>query len=62
MTSASGSCAFGVPMPCAHGSGYLLMTPQLAGISRAELGPQAGNLIAEQRLIATAIEFLMRGF
>ena len=44
------------------GVGYLLMTPQLAGISRAELGPQTGSLIGEQRAITTAIEFLMRGF
>jgi toxin CcdB len=41
---------------------YLLMTPQLAGISRAELGQHAGTLIGEERTIVTALEFLLRGF
>jgi toxin CcdB len=54
--------AYLMPMVNLDGVGYLLMTPQLAGISRAELGPQAGNLIREERLITTAVEFLMRGF
>lgn len=45
-----------------NGAGYLLMTPQLAGISRAELGPHAGSLLSEERAITTAIEFLVRGF
>lgn len=54
--------AYLTPMVNFDGVGYLLMTPQLAGISRAELGPQAGNLVAEERLIATAIEFLTKGF
>jgi toxin CcdB len=44
------------------GLGYLLIAPQLAGISRAELGPRVGTLIGEERTITTAIEFLMRGF
>jgi len=44
------------------GTGYLLMTPQLAGISRAELGPEAGTLANQDRTIAGAVDFLLRGF
>jgi toxin CcdB len=44
------------------GERYLLMTPQLAGINRAELGPQAGNLGEERQAILAAIDFLLTGF
>ncbi len=44
------------------GEAYLLMTPQLAGIELAALGPQAGSLADQQRAIFTAIDFLVRGF
>ena len=40
---------------------YVLMTPQLAGIARAELGPHAGSLAHERRPIATALELLLQG-
>ena len=41
---------------------YVLMTPQLAGIARAELGPHAGSVAEHANAIATAVEFLVRGF
>jgi toxin CcdB len=44
------------------GVSYLLLTPQLAGISRAEIGEVAGNVVNQERTIATAVEFLLRGF
>jgi toxin CcdB len=50
------------PMVSFDGAGYLLLTPQLAGISQAELGPHAGSLANQERVIAGALDFLMRGF
>ena len=54
--------AYLTPMVTFDGAAYLLMTPQLAGISRAELGPHAGSVADQERVIATAIGFLVRGF
>jgi toxin CcdB len=54
--------AYLAPTVVFDGVGYLLMTPQLAGISRAELGPEAGSLANQERTIATAVDFLLRGF
>ena len=45
-----------------NGDRYLLMTPQLAGIGRAELGPHAGTLAEERQTILAAIDFLLTGF
>ena len=44
------------------GETYLLMTPQLAGIDRADLGPQAGDVGDQRQAILSAVEFLTRGF
>lgn len=44
------------------GASYLLMTPQVAGISRAEIGAQAGSVANQERAITTAVDFLLRGF
>jgi toxin CcdB len=44
------------------GDRYLLMTPQLAGIGRAELGSHAGTLVDERQTILAAIDFLLTGF
>lgn len=44
------------------GDRYLLMTPQLAGIGRTELGPHAGTLVDERQTILAAIDFLLTGF
>lgn len=50
------------PLITFQGRTYALLTPQLAGISRDELGPQAGSLADQERAISTAIDFLLRGF
>lgn len=51
-----------IPTVAFLGKPYALVTPQLAGISRSELGAQAGSLADQERVISTAIEFLLRGF
>lgn len=45
-----------------NGDRYVLMTPQLAGIGRTELGPHAGTLVDERQTILAAINFLLTGF
>jgi len=45
-----------------EGERYVLMTPQLAGMARADLGAQAGSLESEQRAILAAVDFLISGF
>lgn len=45
-----------------EGDQYVLMTPQLAGISRAELGSLAGSLSEEREAILEAPDFLLTGF
>jgi toxin CcdB len=45
-----------------NGDRYVLMTPQLAGIGRAELGPYAGTLVDERQTILAAADFLLTGF
>jgi toxin CcdB len=44
------------------GDTYVAMTPQLAGIARAELGPLAGSLASERDTILAALDFLVTGF
>ena len=41
---------------------YVLMTPQLAGIARRELGTPVGSLADQGSAISGAVEFLLRGF
>lgn len=41
---------------------YVLMTPQLAGIARTELGPTAGTLAPQRDAIIAAMDFLILGF
>jgi toxin CcdB len=41
---------------------YVLMTPQLAGVARTDLGPSAGSLIDQRLVIVAAIDFLLMGF
>jgi toxin CcdB len=45
-----------------EGKAYLLMTPQLTGLSRVALGPMRGTLAAHAREISTATDMLLRGF
>jgi toxin CcdB len=44
------------------GDKYILMTPQLAGINRAGLGPLAGNLAEERQVILAPVNFLITVF
>ena len=45
-----------------NGERYVLMTPQLAGIGRGELGPHAGSLAGDRPTILAALDFLLTGF
>jgi toxin CcdB len=45
-----------------EGEAYILMTPQLAGVARSELGPPAGNLAGRRDTIVAAMDFLLSGF
>jgi|SRR4029077_9582978 toxin CcdB len=45
-----------------EGKAYVLMTPQLTGLSRVALGPSRGTLAAHAREISTATDILFRGF
>jgi hypothetical protein len=38
------------------------MTPQLAGVARADLGEAVGNLSGQPQDILAALEFLLTGF
>jgi toxin CcdB len=51
-----------IPEVSFNGDRYLLVTPQLAGIGRAELGPHAGTLAEERQTILAAVDFLLTGF
>jgi toxin CcdB len=44
------------------GRAYALMTPQLAGIARVDLGPHIGTVAEQQPVITAAVDFLLRGF
>lgn len=50
------------PVLSVDGEDYVLMTPQLAGIGRAELGAAVGNLASERQAILAATDFLLTGF
>ena len=51
-----------MPLVPFGGDKYVLMTPQLAGIPRNELGPQAGTLAEHRHTIVAAMDFLLSGF
>jgi len=40
---------------------YVLLTPQLAGIAHAELGPPIGSLAEHRGMILAAMDFLLKG-
>jgi toxin CcdB len=44
------------------GETYVLVTPQLAGISWGELGPVAGSLTDARATILAALDLLLTGF
>ena len=41
---------------------YVLVTPQLAGVSQWDLGPHTGSVAAHSHAIFTAMDILLRGF
>ena len=43
------------------GESYVLMTPQLAGVARTDLGTPAGSLAGERQAIVAAMDFLLTG-
>ena len=45
-----------------EGETYVLMTPELAGIARNELGPATGSLAEHRDAILAATDFLLTGF
>jgi toxin CcdB len=45
-----------------EGEVYVLLTPQLAGIARGDLGSAAGNLAARRDIILAALDFLLTGY
>jgi len=58
------SFPLGLVMPTVEveGESYMLVTPQLAGVSRWDLGPHTGSVAAHSRAIFTAMDILLRGF
>jgi toxin CcdB len=44
------------------GESYVLMTPQLAGAARTDLGAPAGSLAGERHAIVAAMDFLLTGY
>ena len=44
------------------GQAFVLMTPQVAGIARKDLGIAAGSLAEERYAILAAVDFLLTGF
>jgi len=44
------------------GESYLLMTPQLAGVAKTDLGGPAGSVAEQRPVIVAAIDFLLMGF
>jgi toxin CcdB len=51
--------AYLTPELMLDGERYLLMTPQLAGVARADLGPHVGSMASQERAVSKAIEFLL---
>lgn len=45
-----------------EGDSYLLITPQLAGVARTDLGASIGSLAEQRQVIVAAVDFLLKGF
>jgi toxin CcdB len=43
------------------GRSYIVLTPQLAGIAKSELGPPVADLAARRDEIIAALDFLITG-
>jgi toxin CcdB len=44
------------------GEAYVLMTPQLAGVARTDLGAPTGSVAEQRDAIVAALDFLLTGF
>ena len=51
-----------MPILSFDGETYVLMTPELAGVARTDLGPAAGTLAERREMILAAMDFLLTGF
>jgi toxin CcdB len=51
-----------MPLVQFDGDTYVLMTLQLAGVARSDLGPSAGSLAERRDVIVAAMDFLLSGF
>jgi len=51
-----------MPIVAVEGKAYAVVTPQLAGIARVDLGSPAGSLAGYKHAISTALDLLVRGF
>jgi toxin CcdB len=49
------------PVLTIDGKQYVMLTPQLAGVSTRELGQSTGNLVAERAKIIAALDLLITG-
>ena len=49
------------PILTIDGKQYVMLTPQLAGVSTRELGQSIGNLAAERAVIIAALDLLITG-
>jgi toxin CcdB len=54
--------AYLTPHVTLDGEPYRLMTPQLAGVARDDLGPHFESLARQEPGISSALEFLIWGF
>lgn len=43
------------------GKDYIVLTPQLAGVLRSDLGPKVGDLSQDRAMLLDALDFLTRG-
>ena len=44
------------------GEDFILMTTDIAGISRTKLGPKVGSLADQRAIVVDAVDFLLQGF
>ena len=49
------------PLVEVQGHKYVLLTPQLAGISRSELGPEVSNIAEHRDAVIAALDCLITG-
>jgi len=50
-----------MPRISVEGKAYLMVTPQLAGVTSSELGPVAADASADRDKIVAALDFLLAG-